>query len=125
MKVGIIGAGASGLALASMLEQFNIDYMLFNKGKVGRKILASGNGRCNISHNSYKGSDYFDNPLAIHILDHNFKDVFAFFDSLGIYTKTDNEGRMYPISESSQSVLNILLKILKKLHKNLLKQVKE
>ena len=110
MKVGIIGAGASGLALASLLEQLNIDYMLFNKGKVGRKILASGNGRCNISHNSYKSSDYFDNPLAIHILDHNFKDVFEFFNSIGIYTKTDNEGRMYPISESSQSVLNILLK---------------
>lgn len=114
MKVGIIGAGASGLLLATKLEKLNIDYMLFNAGKVGRKILASGNGRCNIAHDSYKNSDYFNNPLAIKVLDTCYNDLFTYFDSLHIYTKKDNEGRMYPISESSQSVLNILLKNIKK-----------
>lgn len=109
MKVGIIGAGASGLLLATKLEKLNIEYMLFNAGKVGRKILASGNGRCNICHNSYTSKDYFNNPLAIKVLDNSYKDVLNYLEELEIYTKCDNEGRMYPISESSQSVLNILL----------------
>ena len=73
MKVGIIGAGASGLLLATKLEKLNIEYMLFNAGKVGRKILASGNGRCNICHNSYTSKDYFNNPLAIKVLDNSYR----------------------------------------------------
>ena len=109
MKVGIIGAGASGLLLATKFEKFNIDYMLFNAGKVGRKILASGNGRCNICHDSYTKEAYFNNPLAIKVLDDTYDDLISYLEELEIYTKKDSEGRMYPISESSQSVLNILL----------------
>lgn len=113
MKIGIIGAGASGLLLATRLEKLNIEYLLFNAGKVGRKILASGNGRCNISHIDYKASDYFNNPLALKILDKTKDDLFSYFEKLHIYTKVDSEGRMYPISESSQSVLNVLLQNIK------------
>lgn len=113
MRIAIIGAGASGLLLATKLEKFNIDYMLFNAGKVGRKILASGNGRCNIAHDSYTNEAYFNNPLALKVLDDSYNDVLSYFEELHIYTKKDNEGRMYPISESSQSVLNILLKNIK------------
>lgn len=114
MRIGIIGAGASGLLLATKLEKLNIDYMLFNKGKVGRKILASGNGKCNISNEKIFDEAYHNNPLALKIVKENQKDLFDYFSSLHIYTKTDNEGRMYPISESSQSVLNILLKNISK-----------
>ena len=109
MKVAIIGAGALGLLLATKLEKLNIDYMIFNKGKVGRKILASGNGRCNISNTSYKENDYHNNKIALKILNDNQKDLFKYFEELNIYTKFDDEGRMYPISESSLSILNILL----------------
>ena len=49
MKIGIVGAGACGLACATVLEKNNIEYMIFEKNKKpGSKILASGNGRCNI-----------------------------------------------------------------------------
>ena len=109
MKIGIIGAGALGLMLATKLEKLNIDYMIFNKGKVGRKILASGNGRCNISNKNFSPISYHNNPLAIDIVSKTQKELFEYFNELHIYTKTDEEGRMYPISESSQSVLNILL----------------
>lgn len=110
MRVGIIGAGASGLLLATKLEKLNIDYMLFNKGKIGRKILASGNGKCNISNQNIFDEAYHNNPFALNIVKKHQKDLFDYFNELHIYTKYDNEGRMYPISESSLSVLNILLK---------------
>ena len=109
MKLAIIGAGASGLLLATLLEKLNIDYTIFNKGKVGSKILASGNGRCNISNLNYSDEYYHNNRLA-KIIKNNQNDLFNYFKELKIYTKSDEEGRMYPISESSLSVLNILLK---------------
>ena len=108
MKVGIIGGGACGLLLATILEKNNIDYTIFNNGKIGRKILASGNGRCNISNIRYDSSFYHNNPFS-YIVKENQGILFDYFKDLKLYTFSDDEGRMYPISESSQSVLNILL----------------
>ena len=56
--IAIIGGGALGLLLASKLEKEKIDYKIFNKGKIGRKILASGNGRCNISNQDFNNIHY-------------------------------------------------------------------
>lgn len=109
MKIGIIGAGACGIMLAGLLEKNNIDYTLFNYGKVGRKILASGNGKCNISNINYDKKFYHNNYLADKIVSNNQKDLFDYFKQLKIYTFNDDEGRMYPYSESSASVLDILL----------------
>jgi predicted Rossmann fold flavoprotein len=113
MKVGIIGGGACGLMLATILEKNKIDYTIFNSGKIGRKILASGNGRCNISNINYDDTFYHNNPLS-YIVKDNQNELFDYFNELKIYTFKDEEGRMYPISESSLSVLNILLKNIKK-----------
>ncbi len=113
MNIAIIGAGASGLFLANLLEKLNINYTLFNKGKVGSKILASGNGRCNISNTHISGDKYHNNKLAISIINNNKNDLFKFFDEFKIYLKEDSEGRLYPISESSESILNILTKNIK------------
>lgn len=108
MVVAIVGAGACGLLLANLLNEKNIDYKIFNKGKIGRKILASGNGKCNIS-NQFINKKSYNNIFAYNLVNENINDLFNLFNKLHIYTKADNEGRMYPISESSQSVLNILL----------------
>lgn len=109
MKIAIIGAGACGLMLAAQLDKNNISYDIYNIGKVGNKILASGNGRCNISNLNYASKSYHNNKLALDILAKNRDDLFSLFNELKIYTKSDSEGRMYPISESSQSVLNAIL----------------
>ena len=109
MKVAIIGAGASGLLLANMLHDGKYDFTIFNNGKVGRKILASGNGRCNIANSNIDISKYHNNDLVSKLLKNKNK-VFDEFKKLKIYLKEDDEGRLYPISESSQSVLNILTK---------------
>ena len=109
MKVAIIGGGASGLMLGALISKLNIDYDIFNSGKVGRKILASGNGRCNIANLNLDKKYYHNNELISKLLSNKDK-VFDLFKELNIYTKSDNEGRLYPINESSQSILNILLK---------------
>ncbi len=112
--IAIIGGGALGLLLASKLERNKIEYKLFNKGKIGRKILASGNGKCNISNQNINDIAYHNNEFAINIIKSNQADLFSYFNELNIYTKADSEGRMYPLSESSLSVLNILLKNINK-----------
>ncbi len=109
MKVAIIGAGASGLFLGNLLKLNNIDFTIFNNGKVGRKILASGNGRCNIGNTNLDSSKYHNNPLANKLIKNKDK-VFNLFKEMKIYLKEDSEGRLYPISESSQSILNIFTK---------------
>ena len=114
MKIAIIGAGASGLMLATLLEKNKIEYDIYNKGKVGRKILASGNGKCNISNINISPSYYHNNSLTKKIINDEKEALFNYLKELEIYTKVDDEGRMYPISESSQSILNILLKNIKR-----------
>lgn len=109
MKIAIIGAGASGLFLATLLEKLDISYTIYNYGKVGNKILASGNGKCNIGNVHVDDAKYFFNPLAKNILKKQ-GELFSYLKELKIYTKQDDMGRMYPISESSLSVLNALLR---------------
>ncbi len=108
MNVAIIGAGASGLFLANLLEKNNIKYKIFDDGKIGRKILASGNGKCNISNINLDKKYYHNNELANYLINKHKNELFNEFKRLNIYTKIDNEGRMYPISESSLSILNAL-----------------
>lgn len=109
MNIAIIGAGACGLLLSTKLSQKNINHTIFYKDKIGSKILASGNGKCNISNKQFNKKYYHNNPFSKIVSDKQ-AELFNYFNELKIYTKVDQEGRMYPISESSQSVLNVLLK---------------
>ena len=112
-KVGIIGAGACGLFLANLLAN-EYEVTLFEKNnKLGKKILASGNGRCNFTNvGDYKNK--YNNNFANEIIS-NFDNVKTreFFSSLNLAYKIDEEGRAYPLSDSSNSVLDVLKKGLK------------
>lgn len=117
MKVAIIGAGASGLACA--IEAFDeakkqnksIDITLFEKNdRAGKKILATGNGRCNLTNLNCKKEFY--NGSA-DVAERVFKKIspesnIEFFKRLGLYTKADSEGRVYPLSNQASSVLDAL-----------------
>ncbi len=108
--VTIIGAGASGLACMNTLlnhNQFDI-IILEQSDKPARKILASGNGRCNVSHKNIDISAYnTDHPVIRRIIEQF--DVHLFFDQLSL--KLRNLGDLiYPYSLSSLSVKNALLK---------------
>ena len=113
MKLAIVGGGASGLMLASILKTNNVDIdivILEKLDHAGKKILMSGNGKCNLSNTNITTSSY-NNELGFKIA--SSFDVEKYFNDLGLLTYKDNEGRVYPISNVSNSVLDVLRKSLK------------
>ncbi|MDE6408324.1 MAG: NAD(P)/FAD-dependent oxidoreductase [Anaeroplasmataceae bacterium] len=109
MKVAIIGGGACGLMLANILENHHISYELFEKSLVGRKILASGNGKANIGNILVK-EEFYNHSFGYTLVKEYQSKLFSFWNDIGLHTKTDEEGRIYPYSESSLSVLECLMK---------------
>lgn len=109
LKVAIIGGGACGLTLANILEKHHISYEIFERSMIGRKILASGNGKANIGNTSLS-LDKYNHPFGYQLVKKYHQDLFDFFKEIGLYTKVDAEGRIYPYSESSLSVLECLTK---------------
>lgn len=108
MKVLIIGAGASGLSLASILSKYNVDITIYKGNKIGSKILASGNGKCNLGNINVSKTNYFSSPFYDLILPYK-DELYSHFTNIKIFTKADSQGRIYPYSESSKSVLDALL----------------
>ena len=116
MKVAIIGAGASGLACAVSLikkvkeNNLPLSVTVFEAiDKAGKKILATGNGRCNLM-NKNEGDYYFcrDGFVRFALNKYNVKSNLDFFASLGLYTRSDEEGRIYPLSNQASGVLDAL-----------------
>lgn len=110
MNIAIIGCGASALYFAATNKTDSITIFERNK-KIASKLLASGNGKCNLLNINATPNDYnnkkFMEELFLRV---SPKDIYDTFTNLGLSIKTDEEGRCYPISESSQTVLNILEK---------------
>ena len=116
MKIAIIGGGASGLCCSVTAGQrflekgIKADITVYEaKDRVGKKILATGNGRCNML-NSFASADYYSSPLfAGDILTrYTAEYVRHFFEEMGLYTREDEEGRVYPLSNQATSVLDVL-----------------
>ena len=105
----VIGAGASGLMASQRLARAGKSVVLLEaQEKVGRKLLATGNGRCNISHTGLSADDY-DNPFVRGVLErYGYDRVKEEFRLLGIPYRTDEEGRAYPASLQSSGVLDAL-----------------
>ena len=96
MRCVIIGAGASGLACAIRIKQNMPEaevIVLERLPVVGKKILATGNGRCNITNAAAE----------------NYREVESFFNSIGLMLRLDESGRAYPYSGKAQTVLDVLL----------------
>lgn len=111
MEIVVIGGGASGLigAIAAARRGKKV-VILEHKDKIGKKILATGNGKCNYTNlvqrpECYRG----DNPAyAMEVLKKfGVKDTVSFFRELGIYPK-DKAGYLYPNSEQAASLLEVL-----------------
>lgn len=106
--VVVVGGGASGLmcALTCALKGNNVT-ILEGGLKVGKKILVSGNGRCNLTNKNITSQNYNQFPELLNNFD-NVKTL-KFFNGLGLNTYFDEEGRCYPLSNHSSSVLDVLL----------------
>ena len=111
MKTAIIGGGAAGLFAACMLSRAGMDALLLEKQpRVGRKLLSTGNGRCNLSNLNASEGDYHGDARYIRAALEAFtpEDAIAFFESIGVICTPDEEGRVYPLSNQAAGVLDAL-----------------
>lgn len=110
-QIVIIGGGASGLCAAIAVAQTGATVCLLEAGpRVGRKILASGNGRCNLTNMEASPSCYHgDRGFAAGVLDAMPPaKIIDFFAAQGLLTATEAQGRVYPYSGLASSVLDVL-----------------
>lgn len=113
MKVLIIGGGASGMmaALTAAEQPGNAVTLLERQSRVGRKLLATGNGRCNLTNLDLAATHYHGArpDFAVPALSRfGLDDTLRFFRSLGLLTVADSTGRVYPLSDQANSVLDVL-----------------
>jgi hypothetical protein len=111
--IAVIGAGASGLVCAIEAARRGKRVEVFEKNaKIGRKILATGNGKCNISNQAIRLERYHGESV------HHLKEVFKrfdtltckdFFRSIGLEMREGEEGRLYPMSHQASSVVDLLV----------------
>ena len=110
MDIIIIGAGASGIVTAINAKNKNNRVRLLEKNdRIGKKLLATGNGRCNytnmnLSEKNYSSPDFVKRTLE----DFSNEDLINYFKILGLESTLDGN-RVYPISLKANSVLNILI----------------
>ena len=114
MKIAIIGAGAAGIMAGITAKRLNkiiqIDLFDANKG-IGKKILASGNGRCNISNSSITSKNYIgENPDFVNfaLKEFDFKAFEKFCRSIGLLLDVKESCKVYPLSNEAKSVTNLL-----------------
>ena len=111
-KLIIIGAGASGLVAAIEAQRNGLDVLVLERmDRPGKKILATGNGKCNLTNSYYDKDTYrgMQREFAYHIINKfDYKNVLSFFESLGLFT-VENNGYYYPKSGQASTVLDVLL----------------
>lgn len=120
----VIGGGAAGVfaAIAAKTAHPAADVMLLEKSAVLlAKVRVSGGGRCNVTHacfdpaalvkNYPRGSDELLGPF------HRFqpRDTIEWFESRGVQLKTESDGRMFPVSDDSETIINCLVSEARKL----------
>lgn len=111
--IAIIGGGAAGLMAAvsaKMTDAARTVVILERLDKVGKKLLATGNGRCNLTHDPIR-EDCYHGGISL------FREVYGrfpaeetrrFFERLGVWTFADEAGRVYPVSCQASAVLDAL-----------------
>jgi predicted Rossmann fold flavoprotein len=119
--VVVVGGGASGMLAAGRAAERGRTVLLLEKNQsLGRKLLITGGGRCNITNHKpdprtllpkYKGAEQF---LYSAFSQFGVLGALQFFNSRGLATREENEGRMFPVSNSAQSVWDVLVAYMKK-----------
>lgn len=118
-RVIVIGAGASGLMAAGTAAELGADVLLIEKNKkVGRKILITGKGRCNVTNNCDAQTFIKNVPvngkfLYSAINSFTSDDTINFFESLGLPLKTERGNRVFPVSDRALDVVDTLYSFVK------------
>ncbi len=113
MVIGIVGGGASGMAAAlAAAENPNVQVVLLERqARLGKKLGATGNGRCNLSNmraktTGYHGADPSFAQPAIGTF--GPEETLKWFRCLGLVTVTEESGKVYPYSDQANSVVDVL-----------------
>lgn len=108
-RVAVVGGGAGGLAAAAAAG-LSADVIILEKNdRVGKKLLKTGNGRCNLT-NRHVSPEGYNRPDFVKPVLRRFDcaGLRGLFGRLGLWTVSDSEGRVYPYSGSAASVLDVL-----------------
>ena len=110
MKITVIGGGMSGLTAAIALAKKGHKVTLLEANKrIGKKISVTGNGRCNIFNADFDPNKYNDSDLAKKIIKDYSEKVKNFLSEIGLVTgDPDEQGRVYPVTETANSVVDCL-----------------
>lgn len=110
-RVTVVGGGASGLVAAIVAARQGAEVTIIeHKNRVGKKLLSTGNGRCNLTNLSLTKECYHcsQQGFPMKVLNRfGVEDTLAFFGDLGLMTKSKN-GYVYPNSEQAAAVLDLL-----------------
>ena len=112
-NIAIIGGGASGMFAAIAAAQSGVNTVtIYERGsRIGRKILATGNGRCNMTNINATVENYHgEDPEFVRYATENFwvSETLDMFSRMGILYKCEDEGKVYPYSDQASSVLDAL-----------------
>lgn len=119
----VIGGGPAGMMAAGRAAERGLAVLLLEKNSsLGRKLLMTGGGRCNLTNSksplrdmlfSYKkNADFLHSPFS----QFNSKDTIHFFETHGVRTKEEDEGRIFPVSNKAQSVKEAMEHYMQKGH---------
>lgn len=116
MKIAIIGAGAAGcFAAANIPQRPGQEVIIFEKtGKALQKVKVSGGGRCNVTHHLFDTELFSERyPRGRQLLRKNLhhfgpKDTIDWFQSRGVALKAEADGRMFPVSNESQTIIDCI-----------------
>lgn len=112
VKVGIVGGGASGLVAGIAAAREGAEVFICERGnRVGKKILATGNGRCNLTNQNADCSHYYgeNTKFMLGVINRFWvEETLQFFSELGIVPKTEQQGKVYPYSDQASAVLDVL-----------------
>lgn len=114
MIISVIGGGPSGMLLSIVVKKYRPDFTvrLFERNeRVGKKLLATGNGRCNYTNISLKKENFHseNENFPMKIIDRfGYEDTIEFLKTLGIYPTVEKNGKVFPLSLQGSSVLDFL-----------------
>jgi predicted Rossmann fold flavoprotein len=118
-RLVVIGGGAAGFFCAVNAARMHpsLEVLLLEKtGKLLSKVKVSGGGRCNVTHSCFSISDMVRNyPRGANFLKKTFHQFFTtdtiqWYTDRGVPLKTEDDGRMFPVTNSSQSIIDCLMK---------------
>src|SRR5579859_2081503 len=111
--VAVVGAGAAGLMAAIFAARAGARVIaLDSAAKIGAKILISGGGRCNVTHDVVRPEDFNGNRKAIAKVLRTFDvpQTVAFFEELRVPLKREETGKLFPVSDRARDVVDALLR---------------